>query len=325
MAATYSFADYLSQVPGYKRKDPTTLQSRATAAANLAFDPQRQETERQAKLNELQTINNMQKIKRANAGVDESLAYNNAEAKKAANIRAASSGAVGSSGLSDYLGSLADQATQAQRLNIAATLAGNLTDEASRYQGQIDDTNQTLSDIETNRGNTIQTLYGQYEDAQDTAENNWNQNALSIALGIGEGELNTADLNQRKVIEDNRIKEQKYEADLPYNAMTQYQLASIDLDTAKTFGKKTGGTKTAQRESSGKNTGGAVSNNGVYGLRDVASQYGVNVGYDAGSGNVTVGSKVYTPATLAAMGGFIDNGRWQLPASSINGILGGHI
>lgn len=321
MAATYSFADYLSQIPGYKRKDASTLQGRATAAANLAFDPQRQETERQAKLNELQTINNTQKIKRANVGVDESLAYNDAQAKRAAAIRAASAGAVGSSGLSDYLKSEVDKSTQAQRLNVAATLAGNLTDEASRYQGQIDDTNQTLSDIETNRGNTAETLYGQLEDKQDELESNWGQNALSIALGIGEGELNAADLNQRKAIEDNRIAAQLYEATLPYNSMTQYQLASLDLDTAKAFGKKTGGKATAKRESSGKNTGGLIGNNGIYGLRNVANQFGINVGYDAGSGNVTVGNKTYTPATLASMGGFLQNGRWQLPASSINGMM----
>ncbi len=111
--ATYNFSDYLSQIGSYNRKDSATLLERAKAAANLLYNTQTQETNRQAKLNELQSITNTQKIKRANAGVDDSLAYNNAQSKKAAAIRAAGSGAVGSSGLTDYLNNETDTATQA--------------------------------------------------------------------------------------------------------------------------------------------------------------------------------------------------------------------
>jgi len=323
--ANYDYKDYLSEVPGYQRKDTATLLARAKAAAGLLYDPQEQAAAKTAKNNELQSIINTQKIKRANAGLDESLSFNNAQAKKAAAVRAAGSGAIGSSGLTDYLNNEADTATQAQRIAAAASMAGNLSDEATRYQGDVTNTNQTYTDIAANRGNAQQTLYNQFEDAQDTAEQNWLQNALQVALGIGSGVNAAADINMRAANEEARLKEQKYEADLPYNAMTQYQLASIDLDTAKAFGKKTGGKTTAAKESSGKNTGGAISQNGIYGLRDVANQYGVNVGYDANSGNITVGNKTYTPTTLASMGGFLKDGRWQLPASSINGMLGGHI
>ena len=316
--ATYNFSDYLSQINPFNRKDSSTLLTRAKAAANLLYDPQKQEANRQAKLDELQSITNTQKIKRANAGVDESLAYNNAQAKKAAAIRAAGSGAIGSSGLTDYLNNEADTATQAQRMNIAATLAGNLTDEASRYQGVVDNTNQTLSDIETNRGTTSETLYNQYEDAQDAAETAWDTNALSIALGIGSGVNTAADINMRQANAAAALKEQRYEADLPYKALTQYQKGTLDLDTTKTMGR----TPNSVRNISGDGSITYDVPSGGVGLRQYAEAAGKSVGYDSSTGNISVGNKTLTSTDLKNMGGYIgSNGRWVIPQSAIASIM----
>src|SRR5664280_2894207 len=121
MTASYDFAQYLSQVPAYKRKADSLLQTQATTDANLVFDPQKQEEQRQMQYNEAQHINNMQQLKASQAGVDDTLAFNAAQAQKANAIRAAGSGAIGASGLGDFLNQQTEQALQGQKLNIAAT------------------------------------------------------------------------------------------------------------------------------------------------------------------------------------------------------------
>jgi len=321
--ANYDFADYLASVPSYNRKNSATLQDRATTAANLIFDPQRAEQRRAGAWNETQHINNMQKLKASTVGVEDALAYNNAQAKKAAAVRSAGSGAVGSSGLTDYLNNEADASTQAQRLNIAATLAANNTAEVQDYSTLDRQSQEKLGDIETLRGQTSSSLYDTYEDAQDTAENNWNQNALSVALGIGSGEMQAADLNGRQLNEANRIAESRYEADLPYNAMTQYQQGQLDLDTTVAMGKTAGSKSSSSSKKSSSSSSNSNNSNQVYGLRGYAEQSGKTVGYDANTGNVTVGSKTFTPANLQSLGGYINNsGRWVLPKSALGTIMG---
>ena len=331
---SYNFADYLSQVPNYKRKDSTSLQDRAVTASNLIYDPQKSEQERSAQWNEVQHINNMQKLKASNAGVAEALALNNALAKKAAALRAAGSGAMGSSGLSDHLNNQADISTQAQRLSIAAALAANNAAEANNYSALDRQAQGRLREIETLRGETASGLYNQYEDAQDAAENTWRQNALQVALGIGSGALNAADLNQRASNEAARIAEQRYSTDmgykqalLPYQSMTQYQKGQLDLDTVRTMGQ----TPNAQNTSPPAWSTGAGSisynsnnrQNSAVGLRSVAENAGLNVGWDEKTGNVSIGQKTYTPSQLANMGGFIDSdGRWKLPSSVMTSIIG---
>ena len=345
--ATYDYSSYLSQVGNYKRKDPATLLSRATAAANLLYDPQRVAEEQAAQTNEIEHINNLAKLKASNVGVEDSLAYNNAQAKKAAAIRAAGSGAIGSSGLADYLNNEADAATQAQRLNIAATLAANNAAEINSY-GTLSRQSQTnLKNIEANRGNTANTLYNQYEDAQDAAENAWNTNAQQTAIGIGSGEMTAADINMRADNAAKALAEQRYEADLPYNAMTQYQKGQLDLDTTVAMGKTSGGKSSSGSSGSGSRSSSGYSANSTVpsapvaktvkagtainlsntstpvSLRDAAAAKGINVGYDASTGSVTIGRKTYSKAQLTAMGGYISNGRWKLPASSLGSILAG--
>ena len=57
-------------------------------------------------------------------------------------------------------------------------------------------------------------------------------------------------------------------------------------------------------------------------LRDLANQNRQSVGFDKATGNVQVGSAVYTPAQLQSMGGQLTNGRWALPQSAANQIVG---
>ena len=301
-AATYDFAQYLAQVPGYKRKDDATLQNRATTSANLVFDPQKSEQERQVKTNEMQSIINTQKLKRANVGIDEALAYSNSQAKKANAIRAVGSGAVGSSGLSDYLNSLADTSMQTQKLNVAANMRGSLEDEALRYSDIYQQSQGKLGEIEKLRGQTSSSLYNTLEDAQDTAENSWNQNALQVALGIGSGQMQAADLNGRQANEAARIAESRYEAELPYNKMTKAQEATESRLTVAQQG------------------GVAPNPNTATSIRSYVEGQGGQVQWNANDGSVTVGNTTLTAADLAKQGKLV-NGRWQLPLSTVQKMM----
>lgn len=247
-AASYDYLEYLGQVPEYERKSDDLLQGRATTAADIIFDPQRAEEKRQAQWNEAQHVNNLAKLKAANAGTDEALALNNAQLRKSSAVRAAGSGAIGSSGLSDYLKNQADISTQAQRLSIAATQAANNAAEINNFDTLDKQSQNKLAEIEQFRGKTGQSLLDQYQDAEDNRENAWNMNRLNVALGIGEGELNAADINQRAANEAARIAQMKYDTDmgykiakLPYDNMTQYDQARVYLDSSSIFGEAPGG------------------------------------------------------------------------------------
>lgn len=60
----------------------------------------------------------------------------------------------------------------------------------------------------------------------------------------------------------------------------------------------------------------------LIGLRASAEGQGSNVGWDAKSGNVTVGDKQYTSQQLQSMGGQMVNDSWQLPQNAIQSMLG---
>lgn len=307
MSTSYDFAKYLAQVPTYRRKDDTTLQNRATTSANLIFDPQRAETERQRQWQEAQHINNMQKLKASQAGVEEALAYNEAQQKKANAIRAAASGAIGSSGLNDYLNNETDKAMQGQRLNIAATLAANRDAEINEYSVLDRQLLDKLSEIEKLRGQTSGALLQDLIAAEDARETDWQKNALQVALGIGSGELQAADLNFRERNAREQAELQRYIADLgykeamlPYNNMTKYQQATEDRLTKEMMGGIPGENPET-----------------LVGLRDYANKKGVNVDWDASTGNVIIGNKTVTPETLVSMGAVLDanDNRWKLSQS----------
>jgi hypothetical protein len=307
MSTSYDFAKYLAQVPTYRRKDDTTLQNRATTSANLIFDPQRAETERQRQWQEAQHINNMQKLKASQAGVEEALAYNEAQQKKANAIRAAASGAIGSSGLNDYLNNETDKAMQGQRLNIAATLAANRDAEINEYSVLDRQLLDKLSEIEKLRGQTSGALLQDLIAAEDARETDWQKNALQVALGIGSGELQAADLNFRERNAREQAELQRYIADLgykeamlPYNNMTKYQQATEDRLTKEMMGGIPGENPET-----------------LVGLRDYANKKGVNVDWDASTGNVIIGNKTVTPETLISMGAVLDanDNRWKLSQS----------
>lgn len=307
MSTSYDFAKYLADVPTYRRKDDATLQDRATTSANLVFDPQRAETERQRQWQEAQHINNMQKLKASQAGIDETLAYNEAQQKKSNAIRAAGSGAIGSSGLNDYLNNETDKAMQGQRLNIAATLAANRDAETNEYSVLDRQGLDKLSEIEKLRGQTSGALLQDLIADEDARETDWQKNALQVALGIGSGELQAADLNFRERNAREQADLERYIADLgykeamlPYNNMTKYQQATEDRLTKEMMGGVPGENPET-----------------LVGLRDYANKSGVNVDWDASTGNVTIGNKTVTPETLVGMGAVLDanDNRWKLSQS----------
>lgn len=322
--ADYNYQDYLNQVPDYQRKNSQALKDRATSSSNLIFDPQKSEQQRAAQWQEAQHINNLQKMKAGNVGVDEALAYNDAQLKKAAAIRAASAGAVGSSGLSAYLNNAIDASTQAQRLNTAAQLAAARNAEVNDYSTLDRQSQARLGEIEKLRGETSANLYGTYEDAQDAAEQNWRQNALQVALGIGSGQLQAADLNQRAQYEQSALDMQKYGIDkgmdqamLPYKYMTKAQAADAYLQSANIFGQAPGSSYSPASSYSYPTSSGS----GSIGLRSYAEGLGKAVGYDPNTGNVTVGNQVITPATLEAAGGILNNGTWTISESMARSLI----
>jgi len=300
--STYDFASYLAQVPTYRRKDDATLQQRADTSANLIFDPQRAEIERQRQWQEAQHINNMQKLKASQAGVEETLAYNEAKAKKANAIRAAASGAIGSSGLNDYLNNEIDKALQGQRLNIAATLAANRDAEIGNYLLTDKQSLGKLSEIERLRGQTKSSLFQDLLANEDARQTAWDANALQVALGIGSGELQARDLAFRKQNAKDQIELQRYLAELPYNNMTKYQQATEDRLTKEMMG------------------GIPADPNTATGLRSYIEKHGGYVDWDEKTGNVNVNGTIYTPDQLGQIGKLV-NGRWVLPLSKVQQMM----
>jgi hypothetical protein len=307
MSISYDFAEYLAQVPQYKRKKDSDLLQRATTSADLVFDPQRSETERQRQWQEAQHINAMQGLKASQSGIDETLAYNAAQRKKANAIRAASAGAIGSSGLSDYLNAETDKALEGQRLSIAATLAANQGAERANYALADRQGLEKLSELERLRGQTKANVYENLLADEDARATDWDMNALQVALGIGSGELQGADLAFREQNAADSLSLQKYIADLPYNKMTKYQKAMEDRLTKELMGGIPG-----------------TNPNAIVGLRAYAEGQGYNVGWDAATGNVTVGNKTLTPDTLRNQYGAIldaSDGRWKIPQSQMAALL----
>ena len=236
MSASYDFARYLADIPEYRRKNDRMLQDRADPAPASYLTRSGPEIERQRQWEEAQHINNMQKLKASQAGVEETLAYNEARAKKANAIRAAASGAIGSSGLGDYLNNKTDTALAGQRLNIAATLAANRDAEIGNYSLTDKQSLGKLSEIERLRGQTKSSLFQDLLANEDARQFDWDVNALQVALGIGSGELQAADLNFREKNAADSLSLQKYIADLPYNKMTKYQEATEDRLTKELMG-----------------------------------------------------------------------------------------
>jgi len=56
-------------------------------------------------------------------------------------------------------------------------------------------------------------------------------------------------------------------------------------------------------------------------LNDYVNSNKGTISWNAANGNVTVNSKVYTPAALQAAGGYLENGRWMIPESVVKSML----
>lgn len=61
---------------------------------------------------------------------------------------------------------------------------------------------------------------------------------------------------------------------------------------------------------------------GTVSLKDYLEQNGGNTPtWDASTGNVGINGRTYTPKQLEEAGGYIQNGRWQIPESVVRGLL----
>jgi hypothetical protein len=71
-------------------------------------------------------------------------------------------------------------------------------------------------------------------------------------------------------------------------------------------------------------TGVAGGLSGTVPLRDYLTSNGLSdtdIKWDSATGNVTIKGKTYTPTQLTSVGGYIQNGRWQIPESVIRSFL----
>ncbi len=321
--ADYNFSDYLSEVPDYE--STTTLAERiaqAKAASNLAYDPVRQEQERQRRYNEMTNYNAQNKLNASQTGIDKTLQYNASQAKKANAINSAARGGGNSDGLSAYLNNQTDTALAGQKLNIASGLATDKFNQDQSYQQQDRESQQTLNNIETQRGNAAEVYLTNMNNAEAERENAWKMNALNVANAIGSGEMTAEDINARLQMAADSIANQQYianlgleEAKLPWTmGMTPYQKDQSAQSWTDLMGGLPGGD----------------SNNNQVGLSLYASSYtGANaptVGWDSSSGNVIIKNsagtaKTYTPETLTNMGAVLDNGRWKMTESTARQLL----
>lgn len=321
--ADYDFSQYLSEVPDYESS--TTLAERieqAKAAANLAYDPLKQEEERQRKYNEMQNYNAQNKLNASQAGIDKTLQYNASQAKKANAINAAARGGGNADGLSAYLNNQTDTALAGQKLNIAAGLATDKYNQDQSYQQQDMASQEALRNIEANRGNAAEVYLTNMNNAEAERENAWKMNALNVANAIGSGAMTAEDINARLQMAADSIASQQYiaelgleEAKLPWTmGMTPYQKDQSALSWTDLMGGLPGG----------------ESGSDQVGLSAYASSYtGTNaptVNWDSSNGNVIIknssgATKTYTPETLTNMGAVLDNDRWKMAESTARQLL----
>ncbi len=60
----------------------------------------------------------------------------------------------------------------------------------------------------------------------------------------------------------------------------------------------------------------------LIGLRKSAEEAGLNVGWDANTGNVRIGENTFSPQQLQAMGGQLQNDSWMMPQGIVQGLTG---
>jgi hypothetical protein len=60
---------------------------------------------------------------------------------------------------------------------------------------------------------------------------------------------------------------------------------------------------------------------GTVTLKDYVDANGGSLAWDANTGNVTLNGRTYTPTQLENAGGYIQNGRWQLPESIVKSMM----
>lgn|GEM_PF-3568068 len=326
--ADYNYQDYLGQVPDYQQtKTSAEMLAQAKAASNLAFDPIRQEAERQRKYNEMQSYNTMNKLNSSTAGLDKTLAFSESQAKKANAINAAARGGKASDGLSSYLNNLTDTALAGQRLNIQQGLSTDKYNAEQNYLQQDADSQKTLSNIESQRGNAQQVYYTNQEDLEANRKFQWDTNALNVANAIGSGEMNAADINARLEMASNSIASQERIAEMNNAAALERQ--SLEWDRGPTWAQKDASARAWTELFGG--LPGYDSNTGQVGLSSYASAFAgqansPTVGWDASNGNVMVKnasgvSNTYTPETLTGMGAVLDNGRWKMSQQTADQLL----
>lgn len=103
-------------------------------------------------------------------------------------------------------------------------------------------------------------------------------------------------------------------------------LASALVNAAKTAANKqkadTPSNKSSTSTTTTKSTPNySTNNNYLVGLRDAAEGSGINVGWDANTGNVSLNQQQYTPQQLSSMGGKLENDKWSLPSSAVNALI----
>lgn len=326
--ADYNYQDYLGQVPEYQQtKTSAEMLAQAKAASNLAYDPIRQEAERQRKFNEMQQYNTMNKLNSSQAGLDKTLAFSESQAKKANAINAAARGGKASDGLSSYLNNLTDTALAGQRLNIQARLNADKYNAEQNYLQQDADSQKTLSNIEAQRGNAQQVYYTNQEDLEANRKFQWDTNALNVANAIGAGVMNAEDINARLQMAADSIASQERIAEM--NNQAAMDRASLEWDRGPTWAQKDASARAWTELFGG--LPGYDENTGQVGLSSYASAFGgqansPTVGWDANSGNVIIKNasgitNSYTPETLTGMGAVLVDGRWKMSQATADQLL----
>ena len=290
--------DLIGSAPSYTPPSEAELTEQARQWAELQVNPQISALQRAAEQQSQALQSRQGQVEASYAGMEDTVNRTMQEAAQRALESAISRGG-GRSGTVEWLTGKLQQPVAEQFAGAQAQKAQELADIASRgsllqeqYGTQEQELEGRLGQLEANRLAELRNL------SQAQATGNWQQMLQSTQ--------NLANM----ATQAQQFAQSQVASMLPYYTLTEAQRQAQPIDWASIIGEMP---ETPTNASSA----------GSVPLRAFATERGASIDYDPSSDTVIINGRSYSSDVLEAMGGSFNNGRWQLPQSVANVLIGG--
>ena len=290
--------DLMGSAPSYTPPSEAELTGQARQWAELQVNPQISALGRAQEQAQQALQSQRGQVQASYAGMEEKVDRTMQEAAQKALESAISRGG-GRSGAVEWLTNKLQQPVAEQFTGAQAQQAQELADIASRgsllqeqYGTQETELEGRLGQLEANRLAELRNL------SQAQASGNWQQ--------VLQSTQNLATM----ATQAQQFAQGQAASMLPYYTQTETQRQAQPRDWASTIGE-------VPEAPSNASSAGSVP------LRAFASERGASIDYDPSSNSVIINGRRYSSDTLEAMGGTFNNGRWQLPQSVADALIGG--